>query len=136
MRLLLKYKADPSISTAGGTTPLMAAAGVNWVANRTFTHSPQESLEAVRLCAELGNDVNAVNSMGFTAMHGAANRGSNDIIKFLAEKGAKLDAKDTEGRTPMDFAEGVFLAVIPPVRKPGTIALLGELIGRPKTAAR
>ena len=136
MRLLLKYKADPNIPTASGTTPLMAAAGVNWVANRTFTHSPQESLEAVRLCAELGNDANAVNSMGFTAMHGAANRGSNDIIKFLAEKGAKLDAKDAEGRTPRDFAEGVFLAVIPPVRKPDTIALLGELIGRSKTAAR
>ena len=75
MRLLLKYKADPNLATAGGTTPLMAAAGINWVANRTFTHSPQESLEAVRLCMELGNDVNAVNSMGFTAMHGAANRG-------------------------------------------------------------
>ena len=74
--------------------------------------------------------------MGFTAVHGAANRGSNDIIKFLAEKGAKLDAKDAEGRTPRDFAEGVFLAVIPPVRKPDTIALLGELIGRSKTAAR
>ena len=63
---------------------------------------------------ELGNDVNAVNSMGFTAMHGAANRGSDDIIRFLAEKGAKLDPKDAEGRTPMDFAEGVFLAVVPP----------------------
>jgi uncharacterized protein len=127
MRLLLKYKADPNLATAGGTTPLMAAAGINWVANRTFTHSPQESLEAVRLCMELGNDVNAVNSMGFTAMHGAANRGSNDIIRFLAEKGAKLDPKDAEGRTPMNFAEGVFLAVIPPAPKPGTVALLREL---------
>ena len=136
MRLLLKYKADPSLPTAGGTTPLMAAAGVNWVANRTLTHSPQESLEAVRLCVELGNAVNAVNSMGFTAMHGAANRGSDDIIRFLAEKGAKLDAKDAEGRTPMDFAEGVFLAVIPPVRKPGTITLLRELTATSKTAVR
>jgi ankyrin repeat protein len=51
-----------------------------------------------------------VNSMGLTALHGAANRGSNDIIKFLVEKGAKLDAKDKEGRTPLNWAEGVFLA--------------------------
>ena len=136
MRLLLKYKADPNLATAGGTTPLMAAAGINWVANRTFTHSPRESLEAVHLCVELGNDVNAANSMGFTAMHGAANRGSNEIIRFLAEKGAKLDPKDAEGRTPMDFAEGVFLAVIPPVRKPGTMALLRELMGTAGTPAR
>jgi ankyrin repeat protein len=128
MRLLVKYKADPNLATAGGTTPLMAVAGINWVANRTFTHSARESLEAARLCVELGNDVNAANSMGLTAMHGAANRGANDIIRFLAEKGAKLDAKDAEGRTPMDFAEGVFLAVIPPVRKPATMALLRELI--------
>src|SRR5437763_2586782 len=105
----------------------MAAAGLNWVAHRTFAHSPQESLEAVRLCVELGNAVNAVNSMGFTAMHGAANRGSDDIVRFLAGKGAKLDPKDAEGRTPMDFAEGVFLAVVPPARKPSTLALLHEL---------
>ena len=35
-------------------------------------------------------DVNAVNSMGLTALHGAANRGSDDIIQFLVDKGAKL----------------------------------------------
>ena len=136
MRLLLKYKADPNLATAGGTTPLMAAAGINWVANRTFTHSSRESLDAVRLCVELGNDVNAVNSMGFTAMHGAANRGSNEIIRFLAEKGAKLDPKDAEGRTPMDFAQGIFLAVVPPVNKPTTMELLRELIRTAKTAVR
>ncbi len=136
MRLLLNYSANPNLATAGGTTPLMAAAGINWVAGRTFTHSPQESLEAVRLCVELGNDVNAVNSMGFTAMHGAANRGSDDIIRFLAEKGAKLDAKDAEGRTPMDFAQGVFLAVVPPAGKPSTVTLLRELTATSKTAVR
>ena len=69
-------------------------------------------------------------------MHGAANRGSDEIIKFLAEKGAKLDPKDAEGRTPMDFAQGVFLAVVPPVNKPGTMALLRELMRTAKTAVR
>ena len=58
-------------------------------------------------------DVNAVNSMGLTAVHGAANRGSDDIIQFLVEKGAKLDVKDKEGRTPLTWAEGVFLATHP-----------------------
>ena len=69
-------------------------------------------------------------------MHGAANRGSDDIIRFLAEKGAKPDAKDAEGRTPMDFAQGVFLAVVPPAGKPSTVTLLRELTATSKTAVR
>jgi hypothetical protein len=71
--------------------------------------------------------VNAANNQGFTAMHGATNRGFNKMVELLAEHGAALDAKDKQGRTPMTFAEGVFLAVQPPVRKPDTIALLEKL---------
>jgi hypothetical protein len=62
------------------------------------------------LCLEHGADVNAVNSQGFSAVHGAANRGFDAMIRLLAEHGAKLDVKDKQGRTPMTFAEGVFLA--------------------------
>ena len=65
------------------------------------------------------------NSMGLAAIHGAANRGANDVIEYLAANGARLDVPDREGRTPLDWAEGVFLATHPPVRKPDTIALLG-----------
>ena len=111
MRLLLEYGADPYIPTFGGTTALMAAAGINWVVDQTYDEGPKALLEAVRLCAdELGMDVNAVNSMGLTAIHGAANRGSDDIIRFLVARGAKLDVKDKEGRTPLTWAGGVFLA--------------------------
>jgi hypothetical protein len=39
-----------------------------------------------------------------------------------------LDAKDKEGRTPMVWAEGVFLATIPAKPKPSSIALLKQLI--------
>ena len=85
----------------------------------------------MKLCYDLGLDVNAVNSMGLTAVHGAANRGSDDIIRFLASKGAKLDVKDKEGRTPMVWAEGVFLATHPAKPKPSSIALLKELLAAP-----
>jgi ankyrin repeat protein len=44
-------------------------------------------LNAVKLCIDRGPDVNQKNSMGLQAMHGAANRGSNDIIQFLAARG-------------------------------------------------
>ena len=71
-----------------------------------------------------------ISAQGFTAMHGAANRGFDAMIRLLAEHGATLDVTDKQGRTPMTYAEGVFLAVQPPVRKPSTIALLQELTGR------
>ena len=128
MRLLLDHGADPAIATFAGTTPLMAAAGVNWVVNQTFDEGPASLLAAVLLCHELGNDVNAVNSMGIAAVHGAANRGSNDIIEALAARGARLDGPDAQGRTPLVWAEGVFLATHPPQRKPETIALLERLL--------
>jgi ankyrin len=127
MRLLLAHGADPNIATAAGTTPLMVAAGVNWAVGETFDEGPAALLEAVRLTHELGNDVNAVNSMGIGAIHGAANRGANDVIEYLAANGARLDARDKQGRTPLDWAAGVFLATHPPVRKPETLALLERL---------
>jgi ankyrin repeat protein len=127
MGLLLAHGADPNLPTLSGTTPLMAAAGVNWAVAQTYTESKDAQLQAVRLCLELGANVNAANSMGLTAVIGAANRGSNDIIKVLVEKGARLDVKDREGRTPIRWAEGVFLAAVGAERKPETIALIETL---------
>jgi len=127
MRFLLEHGADPSIATLGGTTPLMAAAGVNWTVAQTYTVSKEALLDAVKLCLEKGADVNATNSMGLTAVMGAANRGSDDIIQFLFEHGAKLDVKDATGRTAVSWAEGVFLASVGAERKPGTVALLQKL---------
>jgi hypothetical protein len=37
MHLLLEHGADPHTPTFGGTTPLMAAAGINWVVSQTYT---------------------------------------------------------------------------------------------------
>jgi ankyrin repeat protein len=128
MRLLLSRGADPQITTFNGTNALMAAAGVNWVIAQTYSESPGNWLEAVRLCLELGFDVNAVNQMGLAAVHGAANRGSDDVIELLASRGARLDLADKEGRTAMTWAEGVFLATNSPMAKPSTIALLDRLL--------
>ena len=128
MRLLLDHGGDPNMPTFAGTTPLMAAAGVNWVVAQTYTVSPEALLEAVGLCLELGADINATNSMGLTALLGAANRGSNEIIEFLVESGARLEVADVHDRTPLRWAEGVFLAAVGAERKPATIALLEELI--------
>ena len=128
MRLLMQHGADPKIATTGGTTALAAAAGVNWVVAQTFDEGQDALLEAVRICFEAGIDVNAANSKGVRAIHGAANRGSDAIVRFLAEHGADLRATDGEGRSALDWANGVFLATHPAVPRPTTIALLQKLL--------
>src|SRR4029450_2180896 len=127
MKLLLAKGADPKITTFNGTTALMAAAGVNWVIGETFSESPAVWIQAVQLCLDQGIDVNAVNAMGLQAVHGAANRGSDDILELLAKHGAQLDRPDKEGRTPYIWAQGVFLATNSPVAKPSTMALIDKL---------
>jgi ankyrin repeat protein len=127
MRLLLAHGADPNIPTNSNTTALMAAAGVNWAYAQTYTESNESLLEAVKLCLEKGADVNAANSMGITAVIGAANRGSDEILEYLVSKGARLDVKDKEGRDPLTWAQGVFLATNAPMPKPSTIALIQKL---------
>jgi len=107
MKLLLEYGADPSIATAEGATALMAASGVGiWqVGENAGTN--EEAFEAVKICYEHGNDVNAVDANGDTALHGAAHRGANDIVSFLVEKGARLDVVDVIGWSPLTIAHGV-----------------------------
>jgi len=134
MKLLVENGADPTLGTFAGTTPLMAAAGINWVVNQTYDEGEEALLEAVKYAHSLGNDINARNSMGLNAVHGAANRGSDSIIRYLAANGAELDVKDKEGRDPVTWAHGVFLATHPPVDKPETAALIEELIKQRQVA--
>lgn len=128
MELLLENGADPHITTYEGTTALMVAAGVNWTVAQTYTVSEEALLKAVKMNITLGADVNATNSMGLSPLLGAANRGSNPIIQYLTANGANLDVEDAVGRTPLRWAEGVFLAAVGAEQKPETIALLKELM--------
>ena len=105
MRLLLDHGGDPSIATKNGTTPLMALAGLNWVEISSLG-TEEDTIEGMKLLLERGADVNAVNDNGETAMHGAAQRGADRVVQFLADRGARLDVKNSEGRTPMDEARG------------------------------
>jgi ankyrin repeat protein len=124
MRLLLSRGADPKITTEGGTTALIMAAGGNVAVQQSFVESPESSMAAVKLCLELGLDVNAANETGFTAVMGAANKGWNDILDVLLEGGGRLDVQDAQGRTPLRWAKGEFIALHPPEEKPATIALI------------
>ena len=45
-------------------------------------------------------------SKGRTALFGAVFWGWNDVVRFLVDKGARLDVKDAQGRTLLDAALG------------------------------
>ncbi|MDE0178198.1 MAG: ankyrin repeat domain-containing protein [Gammaproteobacteria bacterium] len=112
MELLLEAGSDPTIPTFDGTTPAMVAAGL-YSDTGNYGRFVQRGwaghvLDATEMCLDLGNDVNAVNDVGDTALHGAAYRGALDVAQLLVRRGAKLDAVDTRGLTPLSVATGVF----------------------------
>jgi ankyrin repeat protein len=146
MRLLLGYGADPNITASDKTTPLMAAAGVGWLPSLVYTRN-ENLIESLRLCLELGNDVNAINDgkpnsggpFGVTALHGAAFKGLPEAVQFLVDHGADVFAKDAvstrnvagtpeTGRTPLDWAEGISFEGQSPRREEKTVALLEKLM--------
>ena len=126
MRLLVNAGADSKLPTYEGVTPLMVAAGLGWAAN--FSRNALDGwMEAVKYCLELGLDVNAKSRTGYTALHGTAFIGNNELIKFLVDKGADvaavaIDKKDKN--TVADMANGPFPHS---VVRPETVALLEKL---------
>jgi ankyrin repeat protein len=74
MKLLADHGADPTMTTKAGVTPLMVASGLDYWEGESpgpFTGvSEAERLEAVKLAAALGNDVNAHADFGNYPMTG------------------------------------------------------------------
>jgi len=64
---------------------------------------PDESrvVEAVTVALEQRIDIDATNRNGDTALHAAALIGYEPVVKLLAEKGAKLNVKNSRGLTPL-----------------------------------
>ena len=129
MRALVKLGADPRLPNADHGSPLMAAAGLGTLAPGEEAGTEPEALEAVALALELGGDVNAVDDNGETAMHGAAYKNLPAVVKFLAEKGARVDVwnrKNKYGWTPLSIAEGHRPGNFKP--SPETLAALHQLV--------
>jgi uncharacterized protein len=127
MRILLDQGARPLMTTATHTTALMVAAGTGWRDGKSHG-SETDAIEAIKLCLDRGLDINAASDTGETALHGAAGRGADQVIAFLASHGADINAKDKKGRTALDVAMGVG-ADVGGVRSPheSTVALLKKL---------
>jgi ankyrin repeat protein len=112
MRLLAELGADPKMPNADGTTPLHAAAGIGTYSPGEDPGDDKETLEAVKLAVELGNDVNAVDKKGETVIHAAAYKQVPGVVQYLVENGAKIEIwnqKNKTGWTPLRMAEGVVM---------------------------
>jgi len=132
---LLDHGADATLAQKNSTTVLMLAAGLGRGLGVFAKDVGAETdlLASARLSLDHGVDVNAANEAGQTALHFAAQAGLDSIVKLLAERGAKLAVKDTQGRTPVDAALGVGgrgRAGGPPPVYERTAALLRQLINR------
>jgi uncharacterized protein len=136
MQLLLEHGADPRLApTRSGIDPLMAAAGLGTAEQDTTGRrkTETEAIAAIELLMSRGLDVNARANDGRTALHGAALQGYDDVIEFLAAHGARLDATDDKGFTPLDVAlgkaGGFGFSGREGVVREGTAALIRELMG-------
>ena len=121
MKLLLAHGADPKAKIDFGDTALSAVAGIGWVEGVTYEHSPEESVEVMRLLLDLGLDPNSQNRDLRTPLMGAAHKGRVEMIQLLVDRGAKLDMRDKGSRDTdkggaviaghqwiaLDYAEGL-----------------------------
>ncbi len=151
MRLLLAHGADPHLPTVKvpsrrrpldpdpsglppvpyggpGVPPLLAASGVGHgqgFAGNSHRHVPDGWLPAVRfLVEEVGADVHARDHNGYNAVHHAASRGDDELIRYLVDKGVDVTQVSRMGQTTVDMANGPVQRIQP---FPETIALLEGL---------
>ncbi len=125
MKVFKELGADPLLVTVEEDTPFMAAAGVGLSGAGENAGSNEEAIEAVKYILSLGPDVarvNAINTIGNTAMHGAVIRSSLPLIQMLADLNVALDVRNKPdkrynggaeyanvlgGWTPLEIADGV-----------------------------
>jgi ankyrin repeat protein len=109
MRYLAKLGADPLIPTADGANSMIVAAGLGTRSPGEDAGAESEVVEALQAALDLGNDINAVDANGESAMHGAAYKNLPGAVDFLASHGAKVEIwnrKNKQGWTPLTIAEG------------------------------
>jgi ankyrin repeat protein len=109
VKLLLEHGANPLAAAGRGTTAILLAANVGTSeSDRTGRRKTEAgAIETIRLLMKAGADLNAADSQGRTAAHGAALWGLTEVIRFLHENKVDLTRKDSRGLTPLQTALGL-----------------------------
>jgi ankyrin repeat protein len=129
MKLLVASGADPTLTNAENSTPLIVAAGL---ATRSPGEDPgteKDVIAALEYLLSLGADINAVDQNGETAMHGAAYKNLPEVVRFLAAKGARVDVWNRPDKfdwTPLAIAVGYRFGNFKP--SPPTEAAIREVM--------
>jgi len=109
VKLLLEKGANARATTRNGVNGIMMAANVGTreedMTGRNKTQ--REAVDTIALLLEAGANVNAGDTQGRTAAHGAALWGLTDVVRFLHQSGAAFDVKDKRGFTALDTALGL-----------------------------
>ncbi len=102
---------DRHLPLADGTTPLMLAAGV---LSRPGLFDRRDRIAVVKAPDEneafavvdrliaLGARVDLANQRGDTALHAAAAHDYTSVARLLVDRGASLDARNSQRQTPLD----------------------------------
>jgi ankyrin repeat protein len=138
MRLLAELGADPLIRNEDGSTALMVAAGLGTNSPGEDPGTEPEVLDAVKVALALGNDLNAVDRNGETAMHGAAYKHLPLVVQYLAGQGARMDVwnqPNKNGHTPLAIAEGIKRGMNI-VSSPPTAAAIRQVMAAGQVTAR
>jgi ankyrin repeat protein len=132
VRLLLAHRANPSLPTVQGVTPMMMAAGTGYSGrdSRGRYQTEEQAIEIIKLLLDAGADINQNANDGGTVLHGAAGRGRNEVVHLLVARNADLTVKDARGRTAADVANGMGGGAFgrPLEKFPDTAALLTKLM--------
>ncbi len=109
MKTLLELGADPAINSTDESTSLMAATGIGRTMEAASAGTEEEIIASVDLLLKLGIDINAVNKVGETAMHGAAYKNLPRVVKLLDDRNADATVwhnRNKYGSTPYLIAAG------------------------------
>ena len=114
MSALVDGGADPRLTMPNRSDAVMLAAGLG--SGRTASRRGIETIdfgkvepesrvrETVVAAVRQRGDVNGASQTGDTALHVAAALGHDSVVKFLVERGARVDVKNNRGITPLAAA--------------------------------
>jgi ankyrin repeat protein len=110
--LLVQHGALLDLGHNTGLTAIMAAAGKGSVdADTSGTYTTpdvqQRSIATLEVLLKAGADINSTGGRRLqTPLMAAAFWGWNDVVQYLVDHGAKVDARDNGGLTAIDAAMG------------------------------